>query len=209
MIAVDDRSEDDSRAIVESQPLLLDLLVGTSGPDEPVHDGDLHRLLTEAAWGYEPDWLLGIDADERVERDFRRRAEVELDRAEEEEAEAMWVPWIELWDGPGQARVDGIWGEKRKACLFAANRGHRFDERPLHGTWAPVLPPYGDYPRADLRLYHLRMIRAEDRAARAARYRQLDPDNEYQAIGYDYLVDEAGIELAPLEHGRGYEPLGE
>jgi hypothetical protein len=104
-------------------------------------------------------------------------------------------------------RVDGVWGEKRKACLFKSDRGHRFDDRRLHSIWAPWPPLDGEYRTADLRIYHLRMIRAEDRHARAERYRRLDPNNEWQAIGYDYLVDEEGIELQPLEPGRDFVPM--
>ena len=101
-------------------------------------------------------------------------------------------------------RLDGIWGAKRKACLFRSDPAHRFDERRLHAIWASWPPADGDYPTADLRLYHLRMIEPADRLRRVERYRRLDPDHTWQAIGYDYLLDEAGIELAPLEAGRDY-----
>jgi hypothetical protein len=206
VIALDDQSKDESRAFVESQPLLLELLTVAPGTQEEMEDGRNHLTLVEAAWRHRPDWLLGIDADERVERDFRRRADREIARAEAGGQIALWVPFRELWDAPDRMRVDGIWGEKRKACLFKADPGHSFDERRLHSIWAPWPPPDGEYPTADLRLYHLRMIEAEDRRARAERYRRLDPERAFQEIGYDYLVDEAGLELAPIEAGRDYLP---
>lgn len=208
VVAIDDQSSDESRAFVESQPLLLDLLTIEPEAQEELEDARNHRLLTEAAWAHGPAWLLGIDADERVERAFRTRAEREIDAAEAAGEPALWVQLRELWDSPDQARVDGVWGQKRKACLFVADRGHRFDERRLHSLWAPWPPPNGEYRTADLRVYHLRMIRAEDRQARAERYKRLDPNDEHQAIGYDYLVDEEGIELQPLEPGRDYVPMG-
>ena len=52
------------------------------------------------------------------------------------------------------------------------------------------------------------MMRAEDRAARRARYERLDPDRRWQSIGYAYLTDEAGIVLEQLPRGRDYHPLG-
>lgn len=204
VIALDDQSKDESRAFVESQPLLLELLTVKPGAQGYNEDGRNRPPLIRAGWEHGADWLLGIDADERLERDFRRRAEAEIGRAEAEGQTALWVPFLELWDSPDQFRVDGVWGQKRKACLFKATRDHRFDERRLHSIWASWPPPNGEYPLADLRLYHLRMIRPEDREARANLYRRLDPDRTWQEIGYDYLVDETGLELAPIEPGREY-----
>ncbi len=204
VIALDDQSSDESRTIVESQPLLLELLTVEPGAQDDNEDGKNRPPLIRAAWDQGADWLLGIDADERLEYDFRRRAEREISRTEAEGQTALWVPFLELWGAPDQVRVDGIWAQKRKACLFKARRDHLFDERRMHTNWASWPPPNGEYPLADLRLYHLRMIHAADRRARADRYRRLDPDSQWQEIGYDYLVDEDGLELAPIEPGRGY-----
>jgi hypothetical protein len=204
VVALDDQSTDESRAFAEAQPLLVDLEVVPPGRLEECADGELHMRLHALAMRHGADWLLGIDADERLEHDFRRRAEVEIDRAEADGHAALWVPWRELWGTPDQMRVDGIWGEKRKACLFTADPDHRFDGRRLHATWAPWPPANGEYPTADLRLYHLRMIDAADRRARVERYERIDPDHEHQEIGYEYLLDEAGMELKPVEPDRGF-----
>lgn len=206
IVALDDQSRDGSREYVESQPLTLEVLSVAPGEQQELEDGRNHRALTEAAWEHGPGWLLGIDADERVERGFRARAEAEIAEAERAGAEALWVPFRELWGAPDWVRMDGIWATKRKACLFKADRSHRFDDRRVHAIWAPWPPRDGDYPQADLRLYHLRMIDLADRRARVERYRRIDPDNTWQSIGYDYLLDEAGIDLRPLEPGREYEP---
>jgi hypothetical protein len=48
------------------------------------------------------------------------------------------------------------------------------------------------------------MIDATDRHLRAERYRRLDPGRVWQSIGYDYLVDEEGLELEPIERDRDY-----
>lgn len=208
VIALDDQSTDESRAFVESQPLLVDLLTVEPGTQKEMEDGRNHAILIRGAWKHDPDWLFGIDADERVERDFRQRAEREMAHADAVGEVALWVPFCELWDSYDHYRVDGIWGEKRKACLFKADRKHRFHERRLHSIWAPWPPAAGEYRMADLRLYHLRMVHAEDRAARVERNRRLDPDRVWQAIGYDYLLDEDGLELKALEQGRDYVPLG-
>lgn len=208
VVALDDQSTDGSREFVASQPLVRELLVVDYGAQEELEDGRNHRALTEAAWRHGAGWLFGVDADERVERGFRKRCEAEVRRAESAGHAALWVPFRELWDAPDRMRVDGIWGAKRKACLFKSDPGHRFDDRRLHAIWAPWPPSAGDYPEADLRLYHLRMIEAPDRRSRVERYRRIDPDNHWQEIGYDYLTDVRGLQLRGLERSRHYVPLG-
>jgi hypothetical protein len=78
----------------------------------------------------------------------------------------------------------------------------------LHGQWGPLNARVGGaYVPADITIYHLRMIREEDRRARRDRYLQLDPDRRWQSIGYEYLTDEEGLRLERLPEGRGYLPL--
>jgi hypothetical protein len=208
VVALDDGSTDGSAELVRDHPLVVELIEVPPGAQAELEDGRNHRALTEAAWRHGADWLLGIDADERLERSFRARAEGEIARAEASGQRALWVWFRELWDAPDRVRVDGIWGGKRKACLFRSDRAHSFDERRVHANWASWPPPNGDYPQADLNIYHLRMIDPEDRRKRVLRYRRVDPDNVWQEMGYDYLLDESGIDLRPLEPGRDYLPLG-
>jgi SAM-dependent methyltransferase len=206
VIALDDGSTDGSRGFLESHPFVTELRTVPPGTQEYMEDGRNHLALLDAAWGHDADWLLGIDADERLERDFRRRAEAEIDRAEAAGEIAFWVPFRQLWDSRDQVRMDGDWAERRKACLFKADRTAQFEKRRLHSIWAPWPPPNGEYPTADLRLYHLRTIEAEDRRARAERYETIDPDRVWQEAGYDHLSDEEGIRLEPIEPGREFVP---
>lgn len=208
IIGLDDQSVDGSGDYVREQPKVLEVLTVAHGVQEELEDGLNHRALTEAAWEHGADWLLGLDADERLEQDFRRRAEREIDRAVALGHDALWLHFRELWDEPDRYRVDGVWGQKRKACLYRADRGHVFDDKRVHAIWASMPVPQDDWPQADLAIYHLRMLDPADRAGRAARYERIDPDHAIQTIGYDYLLDESGLELERIPAGRGYVPLG-
>lgn len=215
VVALDDGSTDGSADFIASQPGVLELI--RVPPREPHvwEDGLNHRHVIEAALRHQPDWMLGIDADERLEREFRTRAEAEIQRAEKKGYAAYSVHLRELWDSPRTYRADGAWGKKLRARLFKNVPGLAFDLRKLHGQWAPRngfrvllgIIPLG-YPTADLILYHLRMIDARDREARRDRYNQLDPDRRFQREGYDYLTDAKGLQLRELPAGREYEPLG-
>ena len=112
----------------------------------------------------------------------------------------------ELWGTSDTYRADGVWGRKRVARLFRARPDHRFDERPLHASKAPLQGRvFGRFPPADLVVYHLRMIRPEDRIARRDRYLALDPQARWQpGIGYDYLTDERGAVLRRVPRRRDW-----
>lgn len=207
VLALDDGSVDGSAEFVAAQRSVVELLRRAAGPGEAWDDRGNHRRLVEAAWKHGHDWLLGVDADERLEDGFGRRAR-DLVREKPEES-AFRIIVRELWDRPDTYRVDGVWGQKGSARLFRSRRDHLFDSRSLHGHWAPLNDyPAENFPNADLVLYHLRMIEAADRADRRQKYEYLDPNNEQQAIGYAYLTDATGIVLEKLPPGRGYVPLG-
>ncbi len=207
IVALDDGSADGSAEFAAAQPEVLELLRAPRRPAAAWDDAANHRRLVEAAWKHSPDWLLGVDADERLEHDFRVRAEEVIARRHRRQR-AFRVVVRELWDHPLRFRADGVWGDKSSARLFEARRDHDFDARRLHGFWAPLNSRInGDFPRADLLLYHLRMLTAEDRAARRRRYESLDAGAEFQSIGYAYLTDTAGLQLQDVPADRGYRPL--
>lgn len=203
IVALDDGSTDGSGDYAAGRPEVVELIRVAPGTHEDNEDGTLRRLLITAAWEHGADWLFGVDADERLELDFGARMHAELDRADALGAAAMWVRFVELWE-PGRARVDGLWGAKRKACLFRSDRAHGFDDKRMHTHWASLPEPEGSWPAADLRIYHLRMLDPADRVARVERYRRLDPDRALQPMGYDYMLDDSGLELADVEPDRDY-----
>lgn len=208
IVALDDGSADGSAEFVARQPGVIALLrIPPRTPHDWNEPGN-QRMLIEAALRHRPDWLLATDADQRLERDFRRRAMKEIERAGREGHRAYAVRLLELWDRPDRFRADGSWGRKRAAVLFRARHDHLFNDRVLHGPWAPAdSREDGEFPEADLIVYHLRMIHAEDRRTRQERYTTLDPAHRWQAIGYGHLTDLRGLRGRRLPRGRGYVPV--
>ncbi len=207
IIALDDGSTDGSGEFAAGQPSVLELITVPPGDPHRWDEPRNRRLLVQAAWRHRADWVMVVDADERLERNFRQRALAEIERGEQEGLWAFRVKCRELWDRPDAYRSDGIWGGKTPVRLFKVRRDHVFDDRPLHGYWAPLNSQIaGDYPCADLIFYHLPMLRPEDRQARQAKYLRLDPEGQHQAIGYDYMTDVTGLQLTGLPAGREFYP---
>jgi hypothetical protein len=205
IVALDDGSTDGSPDLLRSAPSVLEVLrVPANRPswDEVGNFKELHK----AALRHGAEWIIALDADERLECRFRERAERVIRRGRRFGLAAFTVKLRELWTAADTYRCDGLWGRKRVPRLFAALAGHRFDCRPLHAERAPLQARVaGHFVGADLAIYHLRSLRPEDRAARRDRYKALDPGAVWQpGIGYDYLADERGLRLRRVSGRRGY-----
>ena len=207
-IALDDGSTDGTAAILRQEPRLLELLESPPAEahrwDEP---GNRRRLL-ECARRHGAGWVLACDADERFETLFLRHLHAIVDSLPEDRLACLSLSLRELWDAPDRFRDDGDWGRKSRALLFRLPQQIAFDQAPaLHGPWFPdAVAQHGALYRSYYRVYHLRMVRREDRIARRARYLALDPGARLQPMGYDHLADEGpALRLAPVAPARGYD----
>lgn len=206
VVALDDGSSDGTAERLAERPEVLELL---RVPRQRPHWDEVgnFRALVDAARRHGADWLLSLDADERLERDFRPRLERVVRRGARLGLSAFAVRILDLWNRRDRYRVDGRWGGKSAVRLTRTPAvGARFDERRLHAAKAPLDGRVaGRFVRADLRVYHLGMLTPELRAARRARYERLDPDRRWQALGYDYLTDERRLRLRRVPARRGFE----
>jgi GT2 family glycosyltransferase len=208
VIAYDDGSTDGSAEFVAAQPSVLALLRRDPHAPPLWDEPGIHRALLDAAGRHDADWLVAVDADERLESGFRERSRHVIARLERRGARAAAVRLVELWGAPDTARVDGAWGSRHRARLFAWRADAVIDEAPQHGQWAPLNSRImGTFPSVDLIVYHLRMIDRRDRVARRHRYETADPGSRLQRSGYAYLTDETDLELRPLAADRAYAPL--
>ncbi len=205
IIALDDGSTDGTVELLASRPEILEVI--RNPPDRATWDevGNHEKLLAGAA-RHRAEWLLSIDADERLECDFRIRCERVIRRGRLLGYTAYGVRLREMWDAPDQYRIDGVWGQKTVPRLYKLRPDHKLDRRALHGSKAPRQGRIdGRYPIADLNIYHLGMLTPELREARRRRYELLDPNARWQPkIGYAYLTDSSGLALRKVPEHRMY-----
>lgn len=196
-------------ALIENIKPLVDgwvCLDDRSNPAPVSDDPSRRALLLEAAHAAGADWVLCVDPDER----FEHRTADAISRLTASRLPIVWSFRLREMYTPGSYRTDGVWGRKRQARLFPlfddlfpVARSGRFPRKEFHGAWHPT---GFAHRRTELNLYHLKMIDPARRAHRRDIYKAVDPSNRFQSIGYDYLADDSGCVLTPIQRGRAYYP---
>lgn len=207
IIALDDGSTDGTYEILATTAKVLEIL--KNPPGHPWDEYTNQVSLVLAARRHGADWLLCLDADERIERRFGATVPILLEQAEREGIAAWAFSFRELWGNPFQYRVDGIWGQKTKWVLFRNDHTHtRWDPRMHHRYWMPmeIVEALSEVGRhSGLNIYHLSMLTEEDRLTRMQNWEERDPERRWQPMGYSYMVDETGLVLAAVEPQRGFD----
>lgn len=165
------------------------------------HEGRMRRKLLDAAREAGADWVLCIDPDERLEP----RAGDVIRRIIRDRRPAIYRFHFRELYAPDAYRVDGIWGQKSKDILFPLLPGQKHMNLRVHSPWAPVNREY-KIIHTGLNLYHFKMIDPANRKARQELYSELDPGANIQAMGYDYLIDETGLQVESISAERMYTP---
>ena len=164
------------------------------------HEPTRRTALLDRARAEGARWVLALDPDERIEAGFAARLPALLAAPG---PRAYSFAFRELY-GPQRYRVDGIWGRKRRICLFTLDGLAPYD-MDLHSPWLPRGSRH-EIVEIDLNIYHLKMMTRARREARRDLYNTLDPDRRFQEIGYDYLADDTGARFETIPRGRGFRP---
>ena len=174
-----------------------------NNPDFWYHEGDQRNKLIQAAGRAGADWVLCVDPDERFEKAAGATIR-DLIASPPDPQTIYGFKFRELYH-PTMYRTDGVWGDKQKYVLFPLLPENEYSNQRVHSQWAPTNSGYRRI-MTEINLYHLKMIDPQNRITRSIIYEELDPDNEYQKIGYKYLRDETKIALESIEIGREYSP---
>ena len=183
VVALDDGSTDRTREILDASPLVKRVLANPPRPDYAGWDDAANRnRLLEAAAQLQPEWVISLDADERIPPDdgAALRAFVETEALP---GLAYGFKVYRMWQSLGQYDRAGLWVYR----LFAFAPGQRFPNRRLHFVPIPTGIPRRRWVRTTVRIQHLAGLTEDRRIARFEKYRQADPDNAFQHSYRDLL----------------------
>lgn len=180
VVALDDGSVDGTAELLEAHPLVEVLLRNPVRPGFAGWDDsqNRNRLLT-AARALRPDFVISIDADERLspgDGDALRQF-IEHDARP---GLAYGFPFLQMLDDVDH--FDGI--ESNAYRLFAYREHHRFPEHRLHFPPVPTAIPRHRWLVTNLRIQHLGGLTPELRRARREKYREADPAQDWEDYAY-------------------------
>jgi glycosyltransferase involved in cell wall biosynthesis len=194
VIALDDGSTDATRSILEEHPLVTRVL---RNPVRPTYHGwdDLtnRQRLVDAARATDAQWLLFLDADERIDADDGKALRQFL----ENEALPGYAYGFEVFrmvDDDAHYDPRGMWVFR----LFATTDGAvALGSQRLHFVPVPGGIPMEHWLQTSLRIQHSGSLTATHRQARFAKYREADPYNEFQEDYNNLLADPASVQPWP------------
>jgi hypothetical protein len=179
----------------------VDEIIAYDNSGKPYNEREMRLEMKRRAIAKGADWILELDPDERFEKNASK---VFREVTRTKQKVVYQVHFRELYT-PDSYRIDGIWGKKHRMSLYPVYPDQKIKNKKFNMKTWPVTP---DYKRValDVNLYHLKMIEPENRIKRVEWLKTIDPNAETQARGYDYLLDDTGIELEKIPSGREYFP---
>ena len=209
--AVDDRSTDDSAAILDNHPAVTNLVRARSDlPRTPwlIPEPPGLELLYRMADFCRPDWVLMIDSDQIVQSDIDiRRA---LTNTPDDVA-ALMCPMIPNWvdaDFPDMIPIMGT-AESMRGPFWRWRPGLRAGTREIHNPhWPANITDHGRIGVLnDVRLLHTGWATLAERIGKVEHYRKIDPDSALnygvpydRALLFGYAYDE--IDLLTADYHR-------
>ena len=167
VIALDDGSSDATAALLEASPQVVALLrKPPRAPGERWDDGANRAALLDAARDFAPDWVLFLDADERVDPDDARALREFLD-SDALPGIAYGLALYRQWGDEVVSRPTHVFR------MFAFRPDHELRPGRLHFNPVPVQIPRRAWVRTTVRARHLDS--PERLARRRAKYAQADP----------------------------------
>lgn len=192
VIALDDGSTDATRSMLRAHPLVCRII---TNPVRATYGGwddraNRQRLL-EAAAEFAPNWVMFLDADERIaptDHDWLQRI-----TREETGGFAYGFRIHAATDDLGSIDPAGRWVYR----MFAWEPGLELPAKQLHLVPIPRSIPRRRWLRTNIRILHVGTTAEPDLRARFDKYLEADPDRRWQAA-YDHLLQRPAA-MAPLE----------
>ena len=185
VIALDDGSVDDTGRILRAHPLVVRVL--TNAPRDGFggwNDGENRNRLLAAAAELSPQWIISVDADERIPLEDAVALRRFLHHGAQPGHAYALASYRMIGDEDHYDRLD--YDAYR---LFAWEPGQRFPDDHLHAP--PVPTSITEWRQTTIRMKHLVSLTETHRRARRTKFAQADPDFAWEP-DYDYTIDPPG-----------------
>jgi hypothetical protein len=184
VVGLDDGSTDETREILEGEPLVRIVLRNPPRPSYRGWDDSANRnRLLDAAVALDPAWFLFLDSDERLDHDDAAALRDFIDhQAVEGYAYGMRV-FRMIGDRHSWDRC-ALWVYR----LFARDGDHSLSAQRLHFVPVPRSIPIERWVQTTIRIQHLASLTERRRRARFEKYLEADPINRFQP-SYRNLLD--------------------
>ena len=168
------------------------------------NERDERNAVIEMAERAQADWILSVDHDEAIEPRATRATFDRLMRHPDPLVRAWDFAWVNHWNDQRSVNVTRPWGDggaftggMRGFRMFRVNRAapRRIQAGTENGLHCGNVPLFCNVSirTSGVRFRHFGYMRAQDRARKLDRYRDLDPNPDPNLIGgssYDHIVAE-------------------
>lgn len=183
VVALDDGSTDATRELLESHPLVVTVLTNPRRESYVGWDDAANRnRLLEAARALDPSWIMSLDADETLAADDAVAMRAFL-LGDADPDDAYLLPTLRMIGDDDHYDGAQLWVGR----LFAPRPGHVFPSDRLHFVPLPTAIPPERWRKTTFRIRHRGSATEDRRRARIAKYREADPDHEWQR-SYAHLL---------------------
>lgn len=187
VIALDDGSDDDTLDFLRRETFVLKLLINPSratfaGWDDAAN----RRRLLEACAEFNPEWVMWLDADERIVR-YDIPHINKLFQLKVSSSPAYGFEVIRLIGDENHYDKAKLWTYR----MFRYASGLTLPKAMLHFEPIPIQYGQESLIRTRIRIAHLAGVHAKDRVARYRKYQEVDPDHQWQD-DYSYILDPPG-----------------
>jgi glycosyltransferase involved in cell wall biosynthesis len=185
VIALDDGSTDDTRRILDADPLVKIVLTNPVRTSYRGWDDAANRnRLLGAASALDPEWVLFLDADETIPSDDGEALRTFLD-GDAIPGLAYGLLHHRMWrDADYEPTTHWIYR------LFAWRQGMRMPPKRLHFNPVPDTIPDVRWIRTTIRVQHFGVASHGQLVARRLKYQEADPEGQYGS-------DRAGLNDPP------------
>lgn len=192
IIILSDRSTDQTAELAQAHEKVTEVIINDEEFDE-IRD---RALLYDAAGAHGADWIISLDADERLPETFTYGYAHKLAKPYDPQILGYMFNFRTFWNSDEYYRADGTFGKIRGCRFFRyipGSRPHSTGHKGLHCTHSPLLS-FFNIRLLRTPIEHYGYVDEKDRFKKYAYYTKIDPDPDLiktSPDGYKHIISKS------------------